>query len=269
MTGMAAGTAMVAVTVVGAGPGLAGLDDTEVVSVADGASGEIGNASDRGKDISADGRYVVFDSSSTNLGAGVTDGTEQVYVRDRVARTTTLVSRASVGAAPGDRDSFSPAVSADGRFVVFLSDATNLHPDDADDLTDVFVRDLVSGSTELVSRAAGPDGVKSNGESSMAKVSANGRVVAFVSRGTTLHPDDDDGDADVFVRDLVAESTSWSVVGLVRLGRLPTLTLIGRTCPVMDDSWYSSLRPPTCTPTTPTSSRTSTCATWSPRSSLS
>src|SRR5262249_61719248 len=99
-----------------------------------------------------------------------------VFERDLQAGTTTLVSRASgAGGVKGNNDSLHSSVSADGRFVAFDSAATNLVPADGDADEDVFVRDLQTNTTTLVSRASGADGVTGNGPSSNASISADGR----------------------------------------------------------------------------------------------
>ena len=91
--------------------------------------------------ISADGRFVAFSSDATNLVPGDTNGTADVFVRDRQTGTTRRVS-VGPGGAQGNGDSVDPALSADGRFVAFESDATNLVPGDTNGVDDVFVRTL-------------------------------------------------------------------------------------------------------------------------------
>ena len=91
--------------------------------------------------ISADGRFVAFDSEATNLVPGDTNDASDVFVRDRQTGTTRRVSVSS-GGAQGNGASFDPAISADGRFVAFNSDATNLVPGDTNGAADVFVRTL-------------------------------------------------------------------------------------------------------------------------------
>ena len=100
--------------------------------------------------ISADGRYVTFDSSAANLVAGDTNGTHDVFVRDRAAGTTQRVSVAA-GGGQADDESFAPSISADGRSVAFASFADNLVPGDTNGTTDVFVRDRTAGTTTRVS----------------------------------------------------------------------------------------------------------------------
>ena len=120
--------------------------------------------------ISADGRYVAFDTEAENLTAEDANSVGDVAVRDRVAGTTTLVSRAT-GGAPGDYHSFLPQISADGSRVAFLSYADNLGsitpPDEETPLHRlyVYVRDLAVGTTVLASRANGAAGAPGNADS--------------------------------------------------------------------------------------------------------
>jgi Tol biopolymer transport system component len=187
--------------------GSAGAVTTERVSVS--SAGVEGDGQSDAAAISADGRYVAFQSVATNLHPDDADGTFDIFVRDRQAGATTLVSRATgATGAKGNGDSFSPAISADGRFVAFFSRASNLHPDDADTTDDVFVRDLQTNATTLVSRAAGVSGAKGNSASTTPAISSDGLYVAFTSSATNLHPDDPDVVPDVFVRDLQANTVT-------------------------------------------------------------
>ena len=125
---------------------------TERVSVA--SNGTAGNGESGLASISADGRYVAFSSTATNLAAGDTDDQEDVYVRDRLAGTTTLLSVSTAGV-KGNAGSWLPTLSADGRFVSFNSEATNLVPIDNLGRIDLFVRDLWAGQTARVSVGTG------------------------------------------------------------------------------------------------------------------
>jgi hypothetical protein len=140
-------------------------------------------------------------SQSDNLDPGDDGSTDQdVYVRDLDAHTTTLVSRADGAAgASANRYSSEPVLSADGRLVAFESEGSNLHPDDGDGRYDVFVRDIEANTTTLVSRDE--SGTKGNNYSYHPTMSPDGRYVAFASAATNLHPDDGDGELDVFRRD--------------------------------------------------------------------
>jgi Tol biopolymer transport system component len=117
-------------------------------------------------------------------------------VRDRQSGKTELVS-VGVGGAPANSYSESPAISGDGRFVAFGSEASNLVPWDTMYSSDVFVRDRRTGKTELVSVAA--DGAPADGWSDSPSISADGRFVAFASGSDNLVPGDTNGRRDVFV----------------------------------------------------------------------
>ena len=158
---------------------------TERVSVA--SDGTEANGFSQGAGISADGRFVVITSTSSNLVPGDTNGVEvgqqkwDVFVHDRVTGTTERVSVASDGTEAND-DSISggSVISADGRFVAFQSFASNLVAGDTNGANDVFVHDRVTGTTELVSVAS--DGTEAEGlysDSYAPSISADGRHVAF------------------------------------------------------------------------------------------
>jgi Tol biopolymer transport system component len=148
--------------------------------------------------ISADGRFVAFESHATTLIAGDTNGVRDVFVRDRKLHKTRRVS-ISTGGVQGDGDSFESSISADGRFLAFRSDATTLVSGDTNGVTDVFVRDRKLHKTHRVSISTG--GVQGDGDSISSSISADGRFVAFGSEATTLVSGDTNGVTDVFVRD--------------------------------------------------------------------
>ncbi|HZD04489.1 MAG TPA: hypothetical protein VE173_06215, partial [Longimicrobiales bacterium] len=112
--------------------------------------------------VSADGRYVVFESDATNLVPGDTNTVRDIFVKDTQTGTTTRVSTTSASA-PADGSSFDPAISADGRYVAFESDATNLVPGDTNAFSDVFVKDTQTGATTRVSTTSA--GAEANGGS--------------------------------------------------------------------------------------------------------
>jgi Tol biopolymer transport system component len=160
--------------------------------------------------ISADGRYVAFASAASSLVAGDTNSTEDVFVYDRVARTSERVSLSSFGV-EGNGASYGPAISADGRYVAFTSAASNLTPGDENHEVDIFVRDLADRATLLVS--AGSPGGMGDGPSVAPSISADGRFVAFESDASTLVPGDTNNTGDVFVRDTVTAVTRRMSVG--------------------------------------------------------
>src|SRR5204862_2107304 len=125
---------------------------TERVSVASG--GTEGNDASLGFALSADGRFVAFQSDATNLVAGDTNGATDVFVYDRQTGMTERVSVASDGTQANNASSY-PVLSADGRFVAFDSAATNLVAGDTNGATDVFVHDRQTGATERASVASG------------------------------------------------------------------------------------------------------------------
>jgi Tol biopolymer transport system component len=146
--------------------------------------------------ISADGRYVVFASDYEYIvGSGGRD--YQVYLRDMKANTTVCVSVTPYGLM-GNSDSNDPAISADGRFVTFTSEAANLVEGDTHD-QDVFVRDMKAGVTRIASETS--LGINPNQSSAYSDISGDGTVVAFMSLANNLLEDGVDGNglADVFV----------------------------------------------------------------------
>ncbi len=155
--------------------------------------------------LSADGLYVAFESIATNLVAGDSNGWQDVFVRDRTAGTTEVVSVSS-GGTVGNDDSWDAAISADGRFVAFTSNASNLVAGDDGLAGDIFVRDRTAGTTERVSLDTG--GGNPNSDSSAAAISADGRWVAFASSATDLVAGDTNSAADIFVRDRQAGTTT-------------------------------------------------------------
>jgi len=146
--------------------------------------------------ISANGRFVVFASHASNLVSGDTNYYEDVFVHDRGTGQTRRVSISSDGT-QADNWSESPAISADGRFVAFMSDADNLVSNDTNIDVDIFVRDLQTGQTERVSVTS--DGVQGDGNSLDPSISAAGQFVAYFSNSTNLVEGDTNGNQDVFL----------------------------------------------------------------------
>jgi len=151
--------------------------------------------------MSADGRYVAFESKASNLVSGDTNGEQDIFVHDRQTGQTTRVSVASDGTQARSGTiygSLSPSISADGRYVAFHSYATNLVSGDTNLSSDVFVHDRQTGQTTRVSVAS--DGTQANNLSAHPSISADGRYVAFVSFANNL-VSGDTGYVDVFVHD--------------------------------------------------------------------
>jgi Tol biopolymer transport system component len=159
--------------------------------------------------ISADGRFVAFVSAATNLVPGDTSGRAAVFVYDRQTRTTERVSVDGAGT-PADRESASPTISADGRFVAFSSSATNLVPGDSNGQSDVFVHDRQTGTIERVSVDSA--GTEADGWSDRPAISASGRFVAFCTLATNLVPGDTNGQWDELVHDRQTRTTERASV---------------------------------------------------------
>jgi Tol biopolymer transport system component len=171
-----------------------------------GADGREANAQSFYPSITADGRLVAFESLAWNLVPEDVNGASDIFVRDLVAGTTTLVSTNELGV-QGDKESNTPAVSADGGFVAFDSSATNLVAGDGNGAGDIFVKNLTDGSVQLASLAW--DEEQSNNSSRAASVSNDGNRVAFMSAASNLTSRfDSNGADDVFVRDLAAGTTA-------------------------------------------------------------
>ena len=125
---------------------------TTLVSVS--TAGSKSNSYSYQPSISGDGRYVAFRSGATNLDPGDTDGISDIFVRDLVNNTTTLVSTSSSGV-KSNSGSSDPSISDDGRYVAFSSYANNLANGDTNSSVDIFVKDLQTGDTTLVSNTLG------------------------------------------------------------------------------------------------------------------
>jgi PKD repeat protein len=155
---------------------------TELVSVS--SAGVRANQHSRKPSMSANGRYIAFESLASNLVTNDTNSTTDIYVHDRVAGTTRRVSLSS-GGLQGDLPSERPAISADGSAVAFDSAARTLVPEPASPLSsDVFFHDLATGTTRRLSTAA--SGIAPNGNSESSAISADGRAVAFLSSARNL-----------------------------------------------------------------------------------
>jgi TolB protein len=150
--------------------------------------------------VSGDGQYVAFTSSANNLVPGDTNGQFDGFVRDLWSGTTERISLSASGQQVLG-ESAARGISYDGRYVVFVSFALNVHPDDPEAKGDVFLRDRLLGTTELISVSI--DSTPSQFDCKRASVSADGRYVAFDGGDSNLAAGDNNGFAigDVFVRD--------------------------------------------------------------------
>lgn len=168
-------------------------------------SGAIGNDESNYNDMTPDGRFVGFVSTSSNLVAGDTNNVGDVFVRDRRTGVTERVSLGLKGAEGNGDSNFlgiatRPSISDDGRYVAFKSEATNLVRGDRNGVTDVFVRDRLAGVTERISVDSAENGAPGGGDEP--GISPDGRYVAF-----TTSDFDQNFSPDVYLRDRVAGTT--------------------------------------------------------------
>lgn len=169
--------------------------ETERVSIS--SSGAQGNlTSQHLPSLSADGRYVAFNSMANNLVSGDTNNSWDAFVYDRQANTIERVSVSNSGV-QGNDHSFATHISADGRYVVIASYASNLVPNDTNTYEDTFVYDRQTDTIERVS--VNNQGVEGNLSSAGGTISDNGQFVAFWSMSSNLVPGDTNSGADVFV----------------------------------------------------------------------
>jgi Tol biopolymer transport system component len=170
----------------------------ETVRVSVSSEGEEGNGGSGSPSISADGQYIAFVSSANNLVPEDSNNAPDIFVHEWKKGNTVLVSVASDGT-QGYDESWAPSLSGDGRFVAFVSGASNLVEDDANGEEDIFLRDLETMETTRVSVGSG--GLEANHGSLEPAVSEDGRFIAFMSFTHNLVPGDTNGLPDIFVRD--------------------------------------------------------------------
>ncbi len=184
---------------------------TELISV--GIAGQLPNSDGTGFSISADGRFVAFSSRSTNLVQHDSNGgIQDVFVRDRLNQTTELASVNSSGA-QGGGSSLYQSISADGRYVSFVS-YSDLVSGDTNGIPDVFIHDRQTGITERVS--VDSNGVQGNGSCDCGddvQLSFDGRFVVFRSLASNLVDGDTNREWDVFLRDRVQGTTERVSLG--------------------------------------------------------
>jgi len=168
---------------------------TRQVSVS--SAGQTGNGASDHASLDAHGRFVAFSSQASNLVPGDTNGSEDIFVHDRRTGSTRRVSVSSAGVQADDRSQL-PALSADGRVVVFDSHASNLVPGHIPQTWDVVLRDLRSGASERVNVTSAGAFADLSGEG---LPDAHGRVVAFGSAAPNLSPFDTNGANQIVVRD--------------------------------------------------------------------
>ena len=178
-----------------------------------GANMQGGNGESYSPQISDDGRFVAFESTSTNLVAGDTNGFRDIFIRDSLCWFTQLASVSSDNVQANEM-SMNPAISGDGRFVTFFTFATNLVPDPLSFNENVITRDTWMFETSLTSKNT--PGIAANFISRGPAVNFDGRFVAYESFATNLVPLDTNNILDVFVTDSAAAATGPSQFQIVR-----------------------------------------------------
>ncbi len=175
-----------------------------IAVVSENSSAVSGSGNSSYSTISGDGRYVGFSSVATNLVTGDTNGASDIFVRDM---DTGIMARVSVSTSGTEANgpSYDPDISADGRYVAFESDASNLVQGDNNVTRDVFVHDIVAGSTSRISVSSA--GVEANGYSQNPSISPDGNYVAFESVATNLATGDTNNVRDIYVHSMQAGST--------------------------------------------------------------
>lgn len=198
-----------------------------VSSTADGAwaNGACDNPS-----LSADGRYVAFDSLANNLVAGDGNGASDVFLKDTHTGVVTRLSN-TINGKPGNSGSYNPSLSADGNYLAFRSDADNLVAGDSNHSSDIFLKNILTGAMLRLSTAA--DGAQANNGSYTPSLSANGLHLAFRSDAGNLVSGDGNGVADVFSKNVktgIVTLVSANAAGLPGNGDSynPSLSATGR-----------------------------------------
>ena len=153
---------------------------------------------------SGDGVYIVFSTDAANSFLGDSNGVSDIWRQNGQSGALERVSSSATGGAT-DGASFSPVISADGRYVAFASLATNLTLNDGNGFADVFCKDMITGAVLIVSAA--PDRLSANSVSLAPAISADGRYIAFLSAANNLVADDTNYSMDVFRTDMLTLKT--------------------------------------------------------------
>jgi uncharacterized protein YycO len=206
------------------------IGSTELASIGNGGmqanagvnENELGNSM---LDMTPDGRFVAFVSASDNLSPGDTNGNPDVFVRDRLNNITEMVSVANDGN-PGNGSSYAVSISDDGQYVAFLSNSTNLVSGDTNNFTDIFIRDLLNQTTQLVSVAT--DGTMGNNTPGGFEISGDGNFVVFSSSASNLVLNDTNGFQDIFLRNLQTRTTTRVVYSPYKQSVRPSISRDGR-----------------------------------------
>lgn len=211
----------------------------EPISVSN--TGELANAHSDSAAASSDGEWIAFSSFANNIVPNDTDNFADVFLYNRTTRSVESISIAANGV-QGNNDSEEPRISSDGRFVAFVSDASNLVANDRNGLGDAFLYDRVTRSIQRVN--VSNSGAESNGFTFPPAISGDGRYVAFQSLASNLAVSDTNRNSDLFVYDRTTKTTerlSISFPAGSRTNVSPSLSEDGQY--VVFDSLNSVLNP--------------------------
>jgi Tol biopolymer transport system component len=176
---------------------VAGAAASTTTRVSVGTGGIEANGASYRPSVTDDGRYVAFVSSASNIIDLDHPGRDEIFIKDTQTDQMQRITVANATDSEPDGDSFSPAISADGRFVTYSSYATNLVPNDTNNSPDVFTYDRINGGTIRVS--AGVSGAGDSGGGAEASISADGKKIAFSSVASDIVAGDTNNASDIFV----------------------------------------------------------------------
>jgi Tol biopolymer transport system component len=180
------------------------------IRVSEAANGTQFNNNSEGNAVSADGRYVVFNSRASNIVAGDNNGQWDIFVKDIQTGDVQRVNISSNGVESNGNSSLG-SISNDGRYVTFVSRANNLVSGDTNGVSDVFMHDRVTGETTRIS--VGNNGSQINNSADNAWISGNGKFVVYDSYASNIVANDINSNRDIFVYDVengTTERTSLS-----------------------------------------------------------
>lgn len=149
-------------------------------------------------DISADGLYVVYESIASNLVPNDTNNATDIFLYNRLSRTTQRISLTTTGQQSDGPSSYG-VIAVNNRHVTYVSYGANVHPDDPNILGDIYLRDIVAGTTELITY--GFDNQPANNNSHYPFISNDGRFIVYHSEADNLVPNDTNNESDIFLKD--------------------------------------------------------------------
>jgi uncharacterized repeat protein (TIGR01451 family) len=194
--------------------------------------GGLANGSSGPARITPDGRYIVFRSEASNLVPGDTNGVADIFVFDRITGSIELVSRANNGA-QANGDSRDPSICGNGRYISFVSDATNLIPQPPNGHRQVYIRDRVANLTFPVTINA--DGELGNGRGHRAELARDCRSIAFASEASNLVPNDTNNARDLFVGRIIPPANLGASDMRITSGVLEPGKTVGYTFTLRND----------------------------------